>query len=932
MYTATANGKHTERKISPSINGSIRSSYTTHSLDQHQISIYKNLEQPQFEIKEVQLQFDLKHELKKVLVANSIMFLIAGSTLFKIDLESPSQLMKYSVPNLNSQSTINAWASASGEDLVLRVDQQYYYLNHNYNAFKILPKMKNLVLTTMVFTPTRTVLMGSPTGHLYLAAIKPHDDVKKNDLVHFKQVYKFDGQVQGISLADNCSTVNVVGNFALYTWPCFDTSYNELSKVFKTPPPVVKNIAHKSPKYVFTATKDKFVFAANELVTNDDEIQITSFDQNLKDLMMTTHHLVGFDDQIYIFNKLSQESKTLAFEGKILGLASDNETFWIYTDNTIYELLIYNESSLVWYDYYKMGKFEEALECLADVEENFYKRDLVLIKQGYDYLQRGGFGLETDDKDLITMQKKGIKILARSTEPFEKVCLMLNRDGSRHILLEYLLAQFSLTRRNNKVRVIVLSTWIVELMTRLEDERLHEFLKSNYKVLDKSISTVLSGADALVYAELIEDYNFILHHYLDQRDWPLAARTLAKLYLKDVEAIYENATVLLLNYPKVIDTWLRFELDYDRFLSAVLSYCSMNKGIPIANNAAIKFLQRVHEKGFKSKQLNNYYLSLLVTSAEDTESLVVRFINSEKSYDQNFILRLCILNNKIHAAVLIYIDMGLYEQALDYALQNEAIEQGEYILGKYEDIAEDGDQEHAEEQQHSKLEKESYNIRRHLWLNFAKHLIDHVCSGKDVGLDAIDKSENKLNRTLSYILGKSPLGLKDLLPLFPETIMINNFKDEIVNSLNEYKRSLQDINLKVQENSGLLRTLKQEAQQEDHRKSESYAIIEPGTACRVCSRLLITKNFIFFKNCKHGFHKECLVRFYSKSKSNYNFKRIYQNFMRSEVEKESSFKQEVDDLLCKECVLCNETNINTVDVGFLEENDKDIAEMKSWDL
>ena len=52
-----------------------------------------------------------------------------------------------------------------------------------------------------------------------------------------------------------------------------------------------------------------------------------------------------------------------------------------------------------------------------DDEANFLKRDLVLIKQGYDYLQRGGFGILSDD---LSLQIQGIQILAKLTEPFEK--------------------------------------------------------------------------------------------------------------------------------------------------------------------------------------------------------------------------------------------------------------------------------------------------------------------------------------------------------------------------------------------------------------------------------------------------------------------------------------------------------------------------------
>ncbi|KAG5420003.1 PEP3 [Candida metapsilosis] len=914
------NGSRRMEKIAPSLNGSVTpSTYTAHSLDQQQISIYNNLQKPSFEIKPVQLQFELHHGLNKLLVANSQMYLFVGDVLYKIDLNNPSKLMKFTIPLKGG--SFAAWVDPTAQHLVIRVDQQYFYLYKSYKSFKPLPKFKGLDIETLAFASFNTIVMVTKAGYIYLSAIKPHDDAKKSDIQHLKHVHTAQSQVRGIAITENQSLINIISKEAIYTWSCFDTSFSELTKVFKTQP-VVKKVG-ASDKWLLTTSGNKFVYIGKEIATNDDEIQFSTLTDAIDDIILTPHHLIGYHgNQIFIYNKLNQESKVLNIEEQIRGIASDSSSYWIYTKNSIHEIVISNESSLVWYDYYKMNKFDEALNCLEDSEENFFKRDLVLIKQGYDYLQRGGFGLESKNKELVNLQKKGIGILARSTEPFEKVCLMLNSSNAVSLLIDYLLVKFSINRKN-KVRTIVLSTWIIELMTRTKDERFYEFVKKNHKLLDRSVYNILSGDKALYYAETIEDYQFILNYQLGEKNWPLAEKALIKLYSRNVDQVYKHSTIFLLNYPKIIDTWLKFDLDYDKLLPAVLTYCEKNRNLPLTQNAAIKLLQKVHDKGYKSKQLNNYYLSLLITHDDGTH-LIIKFINHETAYDQNYIQRLCLLHDKVHPAVLIYIDMGLFEQALEVSLKNNAIELGELVLSKYEEIA--------EEEDGSKLEKESYNTRRHLWLTFAKHLIDRTCEGKQVGLEAVDSSSNKLNATLSYIQKNSPLGLKDLLPLFPETVTINNFKDEIVDSLNEYKRSLQDINMRIQENHSLLTTLKQEAQDETQKRSEYYSVIKPGSTCYLCHNLLATKKFIFFDNCQHGFHKECLVRYNLKSKANYNFKKLYQSFIRNKDKDQREIKKEIDDMLCKECILCNEASINNIDVGYLEENDRDVDEIKAWEL
>ena len=151
-------------------------------------------------------------------------------------------------------------------------------------------------------------------------------------------------------------------------------------------------------------------------------MQLDRVDEEFLQIALTPHHLIGIEgNSLKIYNKLNKQLQELSLsENKIRGIAVDNifNTYWVYTKNSIYEFVIENESILVWYDYYKMGKYSEALKYLdEDDEANFLKRDLVLIKQGYDYLQRGGFGILSDD---LSLQIQGIQILAKLTEPFEK--------------------------------------------------------------------------------------------------------------------------------------------------------------------------------------------------------------------------------------------------------------------------------------------------------------------------------------------------------------------------------------------------------------------------------------------------------------------------------------------------------------------------------
>ncbi|EEQ46732.1 conserved hypothetical protein [Candida albicans WO-1] len=789
-----------------SIKSETNSSYTVHSLDQQQASICDNLQQAKFELEPVHLQFSLSNKLNKLLVSSNIMYILLTNVVYKIDLDNPSQVENYALPG----KVTNAWLNPNGQTLIVQIEKQAYYTLEK-KVFKLL-KFKNIEVTSIAFS-NHNMVVGTKDGIIY---------VYEKSL---KQVYKVDSPVQGVMFSNDYSQINVLAN-SLYTWDCFDISYVELQKVFKQTTPVIKSI---NPPGIFTSNPQNYVYISsdNEIITNDEEIQLDRVDGEFSQIALTSHHLIGIEgNSLKIYNKLNKQLQELSLsENKIRGIAVDNlfNTYWVYTKNSVYEFVIENESISVWYDYYKMGKYSEALKYLdEDDEANFSKRDLVLIKQGYDYLQRGGFGISSDD---LSLQIQGIQILAKSTEPFEKVCLMLlNHKESDVLLIEYLLAKLN---KKNKVRMVVLSAWIIELMVRNYDSRVYEFIKTNYKLLDRpTMYQILNSEKLIFYAELIEDYNFILKYYIDKKNWALAVKTLIKLYTKgDIELVYENATILLMNYPKVTETWLKLDLEYEKLLPALLKH----------QEQAIHFLQQVimdkHYK--KNKQLNNAYLCLLITKP-GTDKQIIKFINFTSNFDTNFILRLCISHEKFHPAVLIYIEIGLFDQALELALKHDLTSLAEFILNKYdEDKQVEG----------IKLEDANYNVKRKLWLKFAKYLID--------------KSDD-LNETLHHVINVSMLDLKDLLPLFPETVSINNFKDEIVESLNEYNKRIVHLSLDMNNSSEHLREMKKKVIY--NKKKTNVAIIEPGEPCRKCGKLLVQENFVYFLNCHHAFHKECMKK------------------------------------------------------------------------
>ncbi|CUM68486.1 uncharacterized protein PRCAT00006211001 [Priceomyces carsonii] len=1034
-------------------------------------------QQPLFHIEQVQLQFSLDYTLKQLLVRSNVMYLISKRIIYKIKLDNPTEVYKVNVTGTSEEIT-KCWLHPSGLHLIVQTyENNYYYLHDSYRELKPLPRLKGLSVKFIAFFDNHD---GATTGDfllatedsIYLAMIKSHTSAgqeNKRDDKYVKQVYKKLHNISGLAFCNNNSQIVLFSDSSVHFWDCFDTSYSELTRVFKTTPKSLDLSSSDGPS-VFESNGQEYLFTflkSKEIYTNDPEILLSKTEKlNVTEqisgsIVISDHHIIALNDKrnkLLVMNKLSKKEITLNLNDllgtdiSVLAITADYKakTYWVYSNSDIYELVIENESVSVWYNYYVMGKYDEALKCLEKKGTSFQK-DMVLIKQGYDYLQRGGFALglieDTLSRDLTNLQIKGIKTLAHLSEPFEKVCLMLlnlqssdaNAKGgiiSDKLLIEYLLVKFKIARdvEKNRIRIIILSSWIIErmlrVMYRLQNEVEHKlmdepkssveykkstladlnnqfmsFLKSNYKILDKKtiysiIEELYYYPKLIYYAELIGDFEFILNYYINLEQWPEAIKTMIRIYTNDTtsDIIYKVSTVLLINSPKAtVNAWLKFNsLDYEKLLPAIFTYNKNSSSISLSNNETIYFLLKlIHEKGINNSYVNNCYLSMLITyPATDSISKKIankhinKFFNFAKLefpkkdllYDSNLILRLCLRYNHFQPAILVLInDMAQFEQALKLALDNDLVQLGEFVLRSYNKYLSDernGNQEDDFDSRYIgkiKLDEESFGNKKKLWLMFAKYLIEGAYAGKSfdiilgkpqtgkeepeingkeessnkngtsiekvseeiAGVDVESKKSNyrlkELNRVLTFLLNSSDINyltLKDLLPLFPESININNFQHEIVKSLNDYNSKIGQLSMEMNESLQISLKLKHQIYigQTIEEKGKLLTIIEPGEPCKLCNNLLVSKNFICFKNCHHNFHKSCLIKFYLGI--NYKFKSIFETFKRSPS---SLNRNELDDILLKECVLCNESNINLIDYNLIDVK-ADVNELKQWDL
>lgn len=1056
------------------------------------------MERLKFRFEHVQLQFDLRNDLSNLLVANNFMYIFTSSSVYRIDLNNPSDVTRVSVPLVGDNARITrSWIHQNGRYLLIQVNRsQYFVLHLTYRKFKVLPRLKGLDICSVAFgnssdDMSTDFVLATSEGNVYVGQIKCHDPTtqenKRDDKI-CKQLFTAKAPAVAISYSHKFRKIQLFLESRMLVWDCVEPVLEEMSRSLRQHP-ISSDLSFSALRsgaisplflalldYYYYISPETAEFASNDeeaILANGKKLPVIDLSLSRLDgsLFMTPHHyvhLVQKHRQVFAIDKLLSQDPVirdvpgLATGENVLGLVADYtaETYWLYTTNNIHEMLFSNEAASVWHSYYKMENYEKALEVLNSVPENsvtWFQKNVVMVKQGYDMLQKGGFGIECEpdrireDSERFEIQKKGIIQLAKLQEAFEKVCLLLMNNNelnvpsciqSNRLLLEYLTIKFGIAKRNrNKIQQVALSSWIVKLYLRImytiqrtylnsseglpepcsndlkrfwekqrkeTDEALTNFLSTNHRSLDQltiyQLMKELGFYDKVItFAELLQDYEYIFEYNIDIEDWSAALKPLAQLYAKDPvkgkSVVYRTSEMMLIYNPKqTVDMWLRLpELDFEMLLPAILSYNKNSPRLQFSQNHSIYFLQRlIFEKNFKSINVNNYYLSLVISYFhDDEESLVetalskaVEFFQSEDlgyrkgtAYHKDLILRLSLKYKRYKTAVLILIkDMNLHEVALNIALNHELTSLGEFVLKSYDDymledmtsgvndfIIEDTSTEDSKVIGKIKLEDESFASRRKLWIIYAKYIVDRVFNGHSLDIAGL-RSENKratvtknkpeqngvqhiteeliggdqnelvppdlqnsrLNRALQYLLHLSyshdrtsnVLKLKDLLPLFPESIKIFHFREEIVESLNLYNNKINQLGLEMQELASTAQKLKKQINQDQMQtaKGTIYTVIEPGESCRLCDKLLVDKNFLVFPNCHHGFHKDCTVRFYLQLKGDYRFKKMFQSFKQTSSVED---KAELDRLLQRECLLCNDSLLNKIeDPLVVEEKEK----------
>lgn len=522
-----------------------------------------------------------------------------------------------------------------------------------------------------------------------------------------------------------------------------------------------------------------------------------------------------------------------------LGLFADQQknTFWLFTTQEIFEITVKNEDRDVWEVMLQTEHFDAALRYARSLAQ----KDAVATASG-DYLIGKGSFIEAAG------------VYGKSTKPFEQVALTFVDNDEQDALRKYLLTKITTFKRASIMQRIMIASWLVEIfmskLNSLDDTivtkaelsdtlnaaqtkdqldtirtEFQEFVKKYKSDLDRKttydiISSHGREDELLFFASAVNDHNYVLSYWIQRERWQEALDVLKKQTAP--ETFYRYTSGLITNVAiELVDILMRHpDLKPRNLIPALLSYDRNFRG-PLSQNQAVRYLLHViNQLNSADAAVHNTLISIYAAHPSKDEFALLNYLESqgdEPSFDSDFALRLCIQHSRVQSCVHIYSTMGQYLQAVELALAHSEIDLASLIADR---------------------PLSNPVLRKKLWLAVAKKVISQ---------------SNGIKTAIEFLKRCDLLKIEDLIPFFPDFVVIDDFKEEICAALEDYSRNIDILKKEMDESSQTATNIKIDIAALDHR----YAIVEPGEKCYVCTLPLLSRQFFVFP-CQHAFHSDCL--------------------------------------------------------------------------
>eukprot|EP00752_Nemacystus_decipiens_P004533 g4139.t2 len=602
-----------------------------------------------------------------------------------------------------------------------------------------------------------------------------------------------------------------------------------------------------------------------------------------------------------------------AMQGAAPGIGVANR-LWLFTDRLPFKVRVSHEERDVWMLFLEKavageeGYFDSAAHhCKSAVE----RAQVHYVQAGW-YFRRGQHTLAARyyAKTPCCFEEIALKLMECGGGWKAEALKTYLLERLRHLSAEQAAGE-------HKMQRTMLCTWLTELYLRgftylpLDPgtarereqaevslaEELRAFLRGNVAALDPATTMALlsghgRGEEALFYATLVEDYDRVLAHHASSHGTPDHKAALEVLRMAPFDKVeplvYKYSASLMAADPAgTIQTWMsKPQLKPTKLIPALVRYSQRRKAAMMHHRAprsssagegedlGIKYLEFcVNELKLKDAAIHNHLLALYAqeeewrernsTTTDDSTAVVpggselgfragsavspspsswlaesgsggsggaaaaasnsalLAFIArpaEERFFDPMYALRLCSQHGRSLACVHLYSAMGLWEEAVDLALTVDT-DMAKANANKAPDP----------------------ETRKLLWLKIARREVER-CRSTDV------------EGTMRVLQECDLLKIEDILPFFPDFVVIDSFKREICVSLEEYNGKIEGLRKEMEDY-----TLSSEAVQAEIAELKQRSIyVSSNQTCELCGKNILSTQFYVFP-CGHAFHSECLL-------------------------------------------------------------------------
>jgi vacuolar protein sorting-associated protein 18 len=786
-----------------------------------------------------------------------------------------------------------------------------YYLHSQSKQPRPLGRLRGVGIESVAWNPslptasTREILLGASDGNIYEIFIETSTEFYKKEVKHLENLHKLpDGPITGlwvdvlpgstdmrrVVISTQSRLFHLVGKVGR----THDASGRSVyANMFESETPVVHEVSRSSPTaasmlvvspdapenrlhdeeareiaYAWLSSQGVFhgkllttpadstlgnkVFADSkllpraQLLSSDSTARRKPSPDYIGAVALTQWHIVHLvGGRVVAANRLTgsivYDQMILDQGQKALGFSVDlqKNTFWLFTTQEIFEIVVRDEERDVWKIMLQQQQFDAALQYASTQTQ----KETVATAYG-DFLTSKGHFVEA------------AAVYGRSNKPFEEVSLAFIDSQQQDALRKYLMTKLAIMKKSSVMQRIMVASWLVEIfmakLNSLDDtiitqaelaENLNpaqsrDLLKSvrkeyqdfvtRYKYdLDKrTVYDVISShgreEELLFFANAVNDYYYVLSYWVQRERWDEVLNVLKKQ--TDPDVFYRYSTVLMMHVATdFIEILMRHaDLKPRSLIPALLEYSRIFDGT-LLQNQAIRYLQYVvNQLDSKDSAVHNTLVSVYASHPSKDEAGLLAYLESqgdEPRFDPDFALRLCIQHHRTLSCVHIYTSMGQYLQAVDLALSHNEIELASVIADR---------------------PMSNPQLRKRLWLAVARKVIIQ---------------SNGIKTAIDFLKRCDLLKIEDLIPFFPDFVVIDDFKEEICKALEDYSRNIDGLKKEMDESSQTATNIKIDIAALDHR----YAIVEPGEKCYVCGLPLLSRQFFVFP-CQHSFHSDCLGR------------------------------------------------------------------------